>query len=44
MTHKTEYQKPFGAPAPGFEMVPFGDVDALDARLRSAADVAALIV
>ena len=43
-THKIEYQKPFGAPVPGFEMVPFGDVDALDARLRAAPDVAALIV
>jgi acetylornithine/succinyldiaminopimelate/putrescine aminotransferase/predicted amino acid dehydrogenase len=43
-THKTEYQQPFGAPVPGFEMVPFGDVDALDARLRSSADVAAFIV
>ena len=43
-THKTEYQTPFGAPVSGFEMVPFGDVDALDLRLRAAPDVAALIV
>lgn len=43
-THKTEYQRPFGAPADGFEAVPFGDVDALDARLRRKADVAALLV
>ena len=43
-THKRDYQKPFGAPAPGFEMVPYGDVDALEARLRAAPDVAALLV
>lgn len=43
-THKREYQKPFGAPVDGFEMVPFGDVDALEARLRAAPDVAALLV
>lgn len=43
-THKLEYQKPFGAPASGFEMVPFGDVDALDARLRATPPVAAFMV
>ena len=43
-THKKDYQKPFGAPADGFEMVPFGDVDALDARLRRTPQVAALLV
>lgn len=43
-THKSDYQTPFGAPVAGFEMVPFGDVDALDARLRSRSDVAALLV
>jgi acetylornithine/succinyldiaminopimelate/putrescine aminotransferase/predicted amino acid dehydrogenase len=43
-THKKDYQKPFGAPADGFEMVPFGDVDALDARLRAEPLVAALLV
>jgi acetylornithine/succinyldiaminopimelate/putrescine aminotransferase/predicted amino acid dehydrogenase len=43
-THKKDYQKPFGAPAGGFEMVPFGDVDALEARFRSLPAVAALLV
>src|SRR5690349_16984961 len=43
-THKKDYQKPFGAPADGFEMVPFGDVDALEARLRATPAVAALLV
>ena len=43
-THKKDYQKPFGAPAGGFEMVPFGDVDALEARLRGTPAVAALLV
>lgn len=43
-THKKDYQKAFGAPVDGFEMVPFGDVDALDARLRRTPQVAALLV
>lgn len=43
-THKIEYQKPFGAPVDGFEVVPFGDLDALDARLRQAPAVAAFLV
>lgn len=43
-THKLDYQKAFGAPVGGFEMVRFGDVDALDARLRAAPPVAAFLV
>ncbi len=44
-TGKRLYQKPFGAPFPGFEMVPFGDIDALEAKLRrEGADIAAFFV
>jgi acetylornithine/succinyldiaminopimelate/putrescine aminotransferase/predicted amino acid dehydrogenase len=32
------FQRDFGAPAPGFEYVPFGDIDALQAALESRPD------
>jgi len=34
-TDKEKYQKPFGAPAPGFEYVPFGDIHALRRALST---------
>ena len=44
-TGNPAYQAPFGAPCPGFEYVPFGDLDALKARLgRDDEPVAAFIV
>jgi len=39
------YQRDFAAPAPGFDYVPFGDLEALRARLEAGAgEVAAFIV
>ena len=39
------YQVPFGAPAPGFDTVPFGDLEALAARLKRDGDhIAAFMV
>lgn len=44
-TGKPLYQKGFAAPAPGFDYVPYGDLDALQARLAADADdIAAFIV
>lgn len=44
-TGRALYQKPFGAPVEGFELVPFGDLDALETRLaRGHNDIAAFIV
>lgn len=43
-TGRTMYQKPFGAPVPDFEYVPYGDVDALEARLAGTDSIAAFIV
>jgi acetylornithine/succinyldiaminopimelate/putrescine aminotransferase len=37
------YQQDFAAPAPGFDYIPYGDLDALRARLE-AGDVAAFLV
>src|SRR5208282_2547854 len=34
-TSKDKYQKPFGAPVPGFEYVPYGDVAALSRALST---------
>lgn len=34
-TAKPKYQQPFGAPAPGFDYVPYGDIDALRQALGS---------
>lgn len=34
-THKKKYQKPFGAPFAGFDSVPYGDLDALQAALKT---------
>ncbi|WP_299844792.1 aminotransferase class III-fold pyridoxal phosphate-dependent enzyme [uncultured Jannaschia sp.] len=43
-TGKPMYQEGFAAPAPGFDYVPFGDLDALRNRLAVAADgIAAFI-
>ena len=44
-TGRPMYQKPFGAPAPHFDYVPFGDLDALAQRLDDDGDdIAAFIV
>jgi acetylornithine/succinyldiaminopimelate/putrescine aminotransferase/predicted amino acid dehydrogenase len=44
-TGRSLYQKPFGAPVAHFELIPFGDLDALEERLaRSHNDIAAFIV
>ncbi|MEI4488256.1 aminotransferase class III-fold pyridoxal phosphate-dependent enzyme [Frigidibacter sp. MR17.14] len=44
-TGKPVYQEGFGAPAPDFGYVPFGDLAALEARLEAGADrIAAFIV
>jgi acetylornithine/succinyldiaminopimelate/putrescine aminotransferase/predicted amino acid dehydrogenase len=44
-TGRPMYQKPFAAPAPYFDYVPFGDLDALAERLEeNGHDVAAFIV
>ncbi|WP_168199249.1 aminotransferase class III-fold pyridoxal phosphate-dependent enzyme [Pseudorhodobacter turbinis] len=44
-TGKPLYQEGFSAPAPGFDYVPFGDLDALRERLETAGDnIAAFIV
>jgi acetylornithine/succinyldiaminopimelate/putrescine aminotransferase/predicted amino acid dehydrogenase len=37
-TGKPLYQLDFAAPAPGFDYVPFGDIDALAARVRADGD------
>jgi acetylornithine/succinyldiaminopimelate/putrescine aminotransferase/predicted amino acid dehydrogenase len=42
-TGRDVYQRPFGAPVPGFDRVPYGDLDSLE-RAVSADDVAAFIV
>ncbi|BAS27611.1 aminotransferase class III-fold pyridoxal phosphate-dependent enzyme [Limnochorda pilosa] len=34
-THREAYQKVFGAPLPGFDRIPYGDLEALEAALRS---------
>lgn len=44
-TGKPLYQEGFSAPAPGFDYVPYGDLDALKTRLEMAGDnIAAFIV
>lgn len=43
-TGRPMYQKPFRAPVPDFEYVPYGDVDALDERLAGSDSIAAFIV
>jgi acetylornithine/succinyldiaminopimelate/putrescine aminotransferase/predicted amino acid dehydrogenase len=44
-TGKSFFQKGSGAPAPGFRLIPYGDVDALEEALRaSASETAAFIV
>lgn len=44
-TGRDLYQKPFGAPVPNFEYLPFGDLQALKQRLaQSQNDIAAFIV
>jgi acetylornithine/succinyldiaminopimelate/putrescine aminotransferase/predicted amino acid dehydrogenase len=44
-TGRLRYQRPFGAPAPGFQHVPYGDADAVERALDERADeVAAVIV
>ncbi|WP_170133844.1 aminotransferase class III-fold pyridoxal phosphate-dependent enzyme [Palleronia aestuarii] len=44
-TGKPLYQQGFSAPAPGFDYVPFGDLEALEAQIDAAADqIAAFIV
>ncbi len=44
-TGNPTYQRPFGAPAPHFEYVPFGDLEALETRLRADGEsIAAFIV
>ncbi|WP_272010717.1 aminotransferase class III-fold pyridoxal phosphate-dependent enzyme [Roseovarius sp. ZX-A-9] len=44
-TGKPMYQKDFGGPAPGFEYVPFGDLEALEAKLVADHDsIAAFIL
>jgi len=44
-TGKDMYQKDFGGPAPGFEYIPFGDLEALEARLAAGCDqIAAFFV
>ncbi|MHC4562802.1 MAG: aminotransferase class III-fold pyridoxal phosphate-dependent enzyme [Planctomycetota bacterium] len=44
-TGNPAYQVPFGAPSAGFEYIPFGDVDALAAKLQSDGQrIAAFIV
>ncbi len=44
-TGKPLYQQGFSAPAPGFDYIPYGDIDALRARLEAAGDgIAAFIV
>jgi acetylornithine/succinyldiaminopimelate/putrescine aminotransferase/predicted amino acid dehydrogenase len=44
-TGRPMYQQPFGAPAPNFEYVPFGDLDALAQRLDVGGEpIAAFIV
>jgi acetylornithine/succinyldiaminopimelate/putrescine aminotransferase len=43
-TGKQKYQKPFGAPVPGFEYVPYGDLDALEARFPQPDLPAAFLV
>jgi len=44
-TGREVYQSPFFAPVPGFEKVPFGDIDALEEVLeREAGEIAAFIV
>jgi acetylornithine/succinyldiaminopimelate/putrescine aminotransferase/predicted amino acid dehydrogenase len=44
-TGRSLYQKPFGAPVQNFELIPFGDIDALKTRLKqSQADIAAFLV
>lgn len=44
-TGKEMYQKDFGAPAPGFEYIPFGDLDVLEARLAAGCnEIAAFFV
>ena len=40
-TGKRKYQHLFGAPVAGFEYVPYGDLDALETRLRKKAEVPA---
>jgi len=42
-TDKEKYQKPFGAPVPGFDYVPYGDLDALRGRLATGRYAAFLI-
>ncbi len=43
-TGRTSYQRAFGAPAPGFVRVPFGDLAALEATLTQAAGEIAAVV
>lgn len=44
-TGKDLYQREFGGPAPGFEYVPFGDLEALETRLAAGCDqIAAFFV
>ena len=37
-THRPQYQKGFGAPVEGFHMVPYGDLEALEAALKAHPD------
>lgn len=43
-TGRPYYQKPFGAPAHGFNRVPYGDLAVLEAELSRRDDIAAFIV
>lgn len=43
-TGRPMYQKPFRAPVPDFDYVPYGDVGALDKRLSAGDSIAAFIV
>jgi len=44
-TGRPVYQRIFGAPVPGFSVVPYGDLDALDEFLRRrASEIAAFVV
>lgn len=42
-TNKPKYQEPFGAPAPGFDYVPFGDAAALRRKLEDRSYAAFLV-
>lgn len=37
-THREQYQKAFGAPLPGFDRVPYGDLEALEEALKAHPD------